>query len=119
MTQEKIAGVREDVERQPLPKAARIAAEAHSMIARGLRFSLCLALLILPALSARTWTQSAQITAAGQPARLDVRVAGPNSVRVTLAPLNIAEAPANPALADKRLNFVKRRRGRPRDQPGA
>jgi alpha-glucosidase/alpha-D-xyloside xylohydrolase len=74
------------------------------MIVRGVRFTLCLALLVLPTLAARTSTQSAHITAAGQPARLDVRVAGPNSVRVTLAPLSIKELPANPALAVDRVD---------------
>src|SRR5688500_16958414 len=46
-------------------------------------------------------TASAQgITAAGQPAQLDIRVAGERSIRVTLKPLTFKEDfPINPAVA--------------------
>jgi alpha-glucosidase (family GH31 glycosyl hydrolase) len=42
------------------------------------------------------------ITAAGQPAQLDIRAAGESSLRVTLKPLSLtSDVPANPALADR------------------
>jgi alpha-glucosidase (family GH31 glycosyl hydrolase) len=51
------------------------------------------------------WAQAAEaqaITAAGQPAQLDIRVAGESSLRVTLKPLSLAsDLPPNPALADR------------------
>ena len=46
--------------------------------------------------------QAQQITVAGQPGRLDIRVAGENSIRVTLKPLSFREDfPSNPALVTK------------------
>ena len=42
------------------------------------------------------------ITAAGQPAQLDIRVAGERSIRVTLKPLTFKEDfPVNPAVATR------------------
>ena len=42
------------------------------------------------------------ITAAGQPAQLDIRAAGESSLRVTLKPSSLtSDLPANPALADR------------------
>src|SRR5438105_4106379 len=48
-------------------------------------------------------TASAQpLTAAGQPAQLDVRVAGQNSIRVTLKPVGFKDDyPYSPALAER------------------
>ncbi|MGH7470767.1 MAG: TIM-barrel domain-containing protein [Longimicrobiales bacterium] len=47
--------------------------------------------------------QAQQITAAGQPAQLDIRVAGERSIRVTLKPLSFQnDFPASPALADRK-----------------
>src|SRR5258707_11043 len=48
-------------------------------------------------------TASAQpLTAAGQPAQLDVRVAGENSIRVTLKPVGFKDDfPYSPALAER------------------
>ena len=44
-----------------------------------------------------------QITAAGQPAQLDVRVAGDESIRVTLKPVSFKDDfPLNPALAERK-----------------
>ncbi len=46
-----------------------------------------------------------QITAAGQPAQLDIRVAGERSVRVTLKPVSFrGEFPNNPALAERKYS---------------
>ena len=46
--------------------------------------------------------QAQQITAAGQPAQLDIRAAGPHSIRVTLKPLSFTrELPENPAVAER------------------
>jgi alpha-glucosidase/alpha-D-xyloside xylohydrolase len=58
-------------------------------------------ILAVLAFVAGTATAHAQpITAAGQPAQLDVRAAGDSSVRVTLKPLSLArDFPVNPALA--------------------
>src|SRR5215213_554985 len=43
-----------------------------------------------------------QITTAGQPARLDVRVAGERSIRVTLRPLTFTDDfPFNPGVAER------------------
>ncbi len=48
-------------------------------------------------------TQAPAITAAGQPAQLDVRVAGDRSLRVTLKPLTMKEDfPSSPVVADRR-----------------
>ncbi len=47
--------------------------------------------------------QGRQITAAGQPAQLDIRPAGDVSLRITLKPVSYrAEFPATPAVADRR-----------------
>ena len=44
-----------------------------------------------------------QITAAGQPAQLDIRVAGDESIRVTLKPVSFKdEFPNHPALAERK-----------------
>jgi alpha-glucosidase/alpha-D-xyloside xylohydrolase len=46
--------------------------------------------------------QAAEITAAGQPAQLDIRAAGEHSVRVTLKPINFEpDFPFTPALAER------------------
>ncbi|HEY7475626.1 MAG TPA: TIM-barrel domain-containing protein [Vicinamibacterales bacterium] len=46
--------------------------------------------------------QPFQITAAGQPAQLDIRVAGAHALRVTLKPLTFkADFPATPAVVDR------------------
>src|SRR5262245_54926532 len=46
--------------------------------------------------------QATTITTAGQPAQLDIRTAGPNSLRVTLKPVSFAgDFPATPAVADR------------------
>jgi alpha-glucosidase/alpha-D-xyloside xylohydrolase len=60
-------------------------------------------LAIVVALRARAAAASAQpIAAAGQPAQLDVRVAGGQSIRVTLRPVAFKdEFPINPALAER------------------
>jgi alpha-glucosidase (family GH31 glycosyl hydrolase)/DUF1680 family protein len=59
---------------------------------------------VVPATGAAQASASAStagaITTAGQPARLDVRSAGPHSVRVTLTPLSVTgRLPDNPAVA--------------------
>ena len=49
-----------------------------------------------------TVRQAPPITTAGQPAQLDIRVAGPNSLRVTLKPVSFTgDFPATPAVADR------------------
>jgi alpha-glucosidase (family GH31 glycosyl hydrolase) len=59
-----------------------------------------LAVVITIALAASRAGVAQQITAAGKPAQLDVRVAGPHSIRVTLAPLGVAgQLPFSPAIA--------------------
>lgn len=63
-----------------------------------------LATLFLAALISASFTapQASGITAAGQPAQLDIRVAGANSLRVTLKPLTFkANFPNTPAVADR------------------
>jgi alpha-glucosidase (family GH31 glycosyl hydrolase) len=58
--------------------------------------------LVLGALLASPLAAGAQqITAAGQPAQLDVRAAGERSIRVTLKPLSVKDVPANPAVAPR------------------
>jgi alpha-glucosidase (family GH31 glycosyl hydrolase) len=59
--------------------------------------------LFLAALVASPAAASAQrITAAGQPAQLDVRAAGERSIRVTLKPIGLKEDfPVNPAVAPR------------------
>ena len=60
-------------------------------------------LLFLGALLATPAAASAQrITAAGQPAQLDIRAAGERSIRVTLKPISAKEDfPLNPAVATR------------------
>jgi alpha-glucosidase/alpha-D-xyloside xylohydrolase len=58
--------------------------------------------LFLLALLAPVAANAQGITAAGQPAQLDVRTAGERSVRVTLKPISFKEAfPTNPAIAPR------------------
>ena len=46
---------------------------------------------------------SQQITAAGEPAQLDIRSSGENSIRVTLKPLSFKDNfPFTPAVADRK-----------------
>ena len=46
--------------------------------------------------------QAQQITAAGQPAQLDIRAAGEHSIRVTLKPVSFTrDLPPNPAIAER------------------
>ena len=60
------------------------------------RFLLVASLIALPF----SLAQAQAITAAGQPAQLDVRVAGKRSIRVTLKPLTFTERfPEHPAIA--------------------
>ena len=60
------------------------------------RFLLVASLIALPC----SLAQAQAITAAGQPAQLDVRVAGKRSIRVTLKPLTFTERfPEHPAIA--------------------
>src|SRR5512138_3828807 len=48
-------------------------------------------------------TNAQKITAAGQPAQLDIRAAGDNSIRITLKPINFKEDfPFTPAVVDKK-----------------
>ena len=62
--------------------------------------------LILAALLTATGTATSraqQITAAGQPAQLDVRIAGDSSVRITLKPVSFPrDFPANPAVVERK-----------------
>ena len=51
-------------------------------------------------------SRGAQITCAGQAAELDIRAAGPHSIRVTLKPSTFADAfPFSPALAERDLTL--------------
>jgi alpha-glucosidase/alpha-D-xyloside xylohydrolase len=60
------------------------------------------ALHVLIAFLASAAAVSAQpITTAGQPAQLDVRVAGERSIRVTLKPVSVAAIPDNPSVAER------------------
>src|SRR4051794_30277020 len=60
------------------------------------------ALLFVVLLGARRVDAQA-VTAAGQPAQLDVRAAGEHSVRITLKPLSVRdEFPVNPAIVARR-----------------
>jgi alpha-glucosidase (family GH31 glycosyl hydrolase) len=61
-------------------------------------FTVTLALLVCPQAA-----DAQPITAAAQPAQLDIRVAGEQSIRVTLKPLGVTdEFPINPALAERK-----------------
>ena len=66
--------------------------------------SLAHRVLITTALLAAVGTAGAQqVTAAGQPARLDIRAAGKRSIRVTLKPLSFTpDFPSSPAIVDRR-----------------
>jgi len=60
------------------------------------------AILLVVLLGARRVDAQA-VTAAGQPAQLDVRAAGERSVRITLTPLSVrGEFPVNPAIVARR-----------------
>jgi alpha-glucosidase (family GH31 glycosyl hydrolase) len=59
-----------------------------------------LVLSLLPAFAGAAEAQV--VTAAGQPAQLDIRAAGDSSLRITLKPLSLTrDLPANPALAER------------------
>ena len=48
------------------------------------------------------------ITAAGQPAQLDIRAAGEHSIRVTLKPVSFTDDfPINPALAERHVSGAR------------
>ena len=58
--------------------------------------------LMIALLSSARPEQSTQITAAGQPAQLDIRVAGERAIRVTLKPLTFKpDFPTTPAVVDR------------------
>lgn len=60
-------------------------------------FAFAAALVLLPAMS-----QAAPITAAGQPAQLDIRPAGEHSIRVTLKPVSFEkDFPHTPAVVER------------------
>src|SRR5687767_11099307 len=62
------------------------------------RTSSVLLMLVLTATTAR----AQQITAAGQPAQIDIRAAGDRSIRVTLKPLSFKPAfPEHPAIVER------------------
>ena len=66
-----------------------------------MRAPTCLAILLAACLCASRATAQ-PITAAGQPAQLDVRSAGEHSLRITLKPIGVKEDfPVNPAIADR------------------
>ena len=58
---------------------------------------------LLVAIASAVRVDAQTITAAGEPAQLDVRAAGPHSLRVTLKPVSFApDFPATPAVVDRR-----------------
>ena len=58
--------------------------------------------LFMGVLAAAGAAQAQQITAAGQPAQLDIRQAGERSIRITLKPVSFAaDFPATPAVVDR------------------
>ncbi len=60
-------------------------------------------LLVLSFVLTAGTTAAQTITAAGKPARLDIRVAGEVSIRVTLAPLDFkGDFPQTPAIVDRK-----------------
>ena len=60
-------------------------------------------LIVIVALAAARALGAQQITTAGRPAQLDVRVAGEHSVRITLKPRSFQDDfPINPAVAERR-----------------
>jgi alpha-glucosidase (family GH31 glycosyl hydrolase) len=62
-----------------------------------------LTLLLVVCLSVVSTAQAQPITAAGQPAQLDVRAAGDRSLRITLKPVSFKEEfPVNPAVVDRK-----------------
>ncbi len=75
---------------------------AHMRLVRHLQIVTTLLALLL---SSGRPAAAQQITAAGQPAQLDIRVAGERSVRVTLKPVSFkGEFPNNPALAERKYS---------------
>jgi alpha-glucosidase (family GH31 glycosyl hydrolase) len=63
------------------------------------RMPMLAAVLLATTLAAR---QATPITTAGQPAQLDIRSAGPNSLRITLKPVTFTgDFPATPAVTDR------------------
>jgi len=63
------------------------------------------ALAVLFTLAVSTTVRAQQITAAGQPAQLDIRAAGDTSIRVTLKPRSFdREFPVNPAIVDRKYS---------------
>src|SRR5688572_30598730 len=70
---------------------------------RGIHMRPVQGVLLVGALLAMPASADAQrITAAGQPAQLDVRAAGERSIRVTLKPVSLKEDfPVNPAIAPR------------------
>jgi alpha-glucosidase/alpha-D-xyloside xylohydrolase len=62
-----------------------------------------LLILLAVSFSKTTPEQSSSITAAGQPAQLDIRAAGDRTIRVTLKPLSFKnDFPATPAVVDRK-----------------
>src|SRR5262245_19599829 len=62
-----------------------------------------LLILLAVSFSKTTTEQSSSITAAGQPAQLDIRAAGDRTIRVTLKPLSFKnDFPATPAVVDRK-----------------
>ena len=75
---------------------------AHMCSVRRLPIGLSLLALVLTADRAAT---AQQITAAGQPAQLDIRAAGDASIRVTLKPLSFKnDFPEHPAVVDAHVS---------------
>ena len=59
-------------------------------------------LFLVALLASPAFAEAQRITAAGQPAQLDVRAAGERSLRVTLKPVSVkADFPVNPAIATR------------------
>jgi alpha-glucosidase (family GH31 glycosyl hydrolase) len=62
-------------------------------------------LIALALMSGVAPARAQQITAAGQPAQLDVRAAGDSSIRVTLKPISLArDFPVNPAVVERKYS---------------
>ncbi len=63
-------------------------------------FARAFPILVLLLAAPAAWAQ--QITAAGQPAQIDIRAAGDRSIRVTLKPLTFKPSfPEHPAVVDR------------------
>src|SRR4030088_2493111 len=59
-------------------------------------------LAVLAGIMAYATASAEPLTAAGQPAQLDIRAAGANSIRVTLKPVSFKDdVPYSPALAER------------------